>query len=126
MLRVMIHVEGPCRVWVDDFRVVEVDAHGTTRPMVRDGLPAQHQLYTQWIELYHGRGRPYLQFGAAIPPPIVEPVEAIQVGAFRAADGSEAAVVVNATDTTQQATLRWDGESKRMELMPSEVRLLPW
>ena len=85
MLRVMIHVDGPCRVWVDDFQVAEVDAQGTARPIVRDGLPSQHQLYKQWIELYHGRGRPYLQFGVAIPPPTVEPTGAVEVGAFRAA-----------------------------------------
>jgi glycosyl hydrolase family 30 len=122
---VMIHVDGPCRVWVDDFRVMEVDAQGTARPIVRDGLPSQHQLYGQWIELYHGGGRPYLQHGVAIPPPTVEPTGAVEVGAFRAADGSEAVIAVNATDTTQQATLRWDGKSKRVELMPSEVKLLP-
>jgi hypothetical protein len=124
MLRVMIHVEGPCRVWVDDFQVAEVDAQGTARSIVRDGLPPQHQLYKQWIELYHGGGRPYLQFGVAIPPPSVEPAGALQVGAFRAEDGSEAVIAVNVTDATRQATLRWDGRSRHVELMPGEVKLL--
>ena len=124
MLRVMIQVEGPCRVWVDDFQVAEVDAQGTARPIVRDGLPPQHDLYKQWIELYHGEGRPYLQFGEAIPPPSVEPAGAVQVGAFRAADGSEAVIAVNATDAARQATLRWDGKSRRIELMPGEVKLV--
>ncbi len=120
----MIHVEGPCRVWVDDFRVSELDARGVARPIVRDGLPPQHDLYKQWIDLYHGIGRPYLQFGEAIPPPTVEPAEALRVGAFRAEDGSQAAIVVNAADASRQATLRWDGRSKRIDLMPSEVKLL--
>ncbi|MCY2989979.1 MAG: DUF6259 domain-containing protein [Planctomycetota bacterium] len=125
MLRVMIQVEGPCRVWVDDFRVAEVDAQGTAQPIVRDGLPSQHQLYKQWIELYHGAGRAYLQFGVAIPPPSVEPAGAVQVGAFRAADGSEAVIAVNVTDATRQATLGWQGKSRPIELMPSAVKLLP-
>ena len=125
MLRVMIHVDGPCRVWVDDFRVMEVDAQGTVRPIVCDGLPSQHQLYKQWIELYHGDGRPYLQHGVAIPPPTEEPTGAVKVGAFRAADGSEAVIAVNATDKTQQATLRWNDKSKRVELTAFEVKLIP-
>ena len=125
MLRVMIHVYGPCRVWVDDFQVLEIDAQGTAKPIVRDGLPSQHQLYKQWIDLYHGSGRPYLQHGVAIPPPTVEPTGAIKVGAFLAADGSKAMIAVNATDTTQQAMLHWDGKSKHIKLMPSEVKLLP-
>jgi len=120
----MIHVDGPCRVWVDDFRVVEVDAQGTARPIVREGLPSQHQLYKQWIELYHGIGRPYLQHGVAIPPPAVEPTGAVKIGAFRAADGSEAVIVVNATDATQQAMLRWGDKSTRVELTAFEVKLL--
>jgi len=124
LLRVMIHVEGPCRVWVDDFQVQEVDAQGTARPIMHGGLPAQHQLYTQWVELYHGDGRPYLQFGVAIPPPAVEPVGAVTVGAFRAEDGSEAVIAVNATDAARQAVLRWTGASRTIELAPAEVRLL--
>ena len=126
VLRVMIHVVGPCRVWVDDFRVAELDAQGTARPIVRDGLPAQHQLYKQWVDLYHGSGRPYLQLGAAIPPPAVEPAGTVQIGAFRAQDGSEAVIAVNATDATRQATLRRDGKSRRIALKPSEVKLLSW
>lgn len=134
MLRVMIHVEGPCRVWVDDFRVAELDAQGVPRPMMRQGLPAQHDLYTQWIALYHGAGRPYLQFGEAIPPPAIElagelaggvQIGGVQIGAFRAADGSEAAIVVNATDAPCQTTLRWGERANRLELKPGEVRLLP-
>jgi hypothetical protein len=124
IVRVMIHVAGPCRVWVDDFRVAEVDAQGTPRPIVRDGLPPQHDLYKQWIALYHGAGRQYLQFGEAIPPPTVEPPGALQVGAFRAPDGSEAAIAVNPTDAPRPATLRRDGKSSRVELKPSEVKLL--
>jgi hypothetical protein len=125
IVRVMIHVQGPCRVWVDDFQVAELDAEGAARPIVRDGLPPQHDLYKQWIALYHGPGRSYLQFGEAIPPPSVQPPGAVQVGAFRAADGSEAAIAVNVTDAPWQAILHWDGKSRRVELMPSEIRLLP-
>lgn len=124
VLRVMIQVEGPCRVWVDDLQVAEVDAQGTARPIMRDGLPSQHQFYKQWIDLYHGRGRPYLQFGVAIPPPSVEPAGAVQVGAFRAEDGSEAVIAVNVTDATRQATLRWDGKSRSIELLPSQLKQL--
>ena len=124
MLRVMIQVKGPCRVWVDDFRVTELDANGTARPIVREGLPSQHDLYMQWVRLYRGEGRPYLQLGVAIPPPSVEPAAAIRVGAFRAPDGSEAVIAVNPSDVQRQATLRWGGKSRRVEFMPAEVKLL--
>jgi len=124
VLRVMIHVEGPCRVWVDDLQVQEVDAQGTARPIMNSGLPPQHQLYKQWVDVYHGEGRPYLQFGVSIPPPAVEPPGAVAVGAFRADDSSDAVIVVNATDATRQAVLRWGGQSMRVELAASEVKLL--
>ncbi len=124
MLRVMIHAEGPCRVWVDDFRVAELEAQGVARPIVRDGLPPQHHVHKQWIDLYHGVGRPYLEFGTAIPPPVVEPAGALQVGAFRDPDGSEAVIAVNVANKTRQATLWRRGRSTRVELAPSEVRLL--
>jgi hypothetical protein len=62
---------------------------------------------------------------AAGTQPTVEPAEAVQVGAFRAADGSEAIIAVNAAHVTRQATLRWNGKSRSIELMPSEVKLLP-
>ncbi len=125
VLRVMIHVEGPCRVWVDDFQVAEVDAQGVARPIIRDGLPPQHDLYEQWVRLYHGEGRPYLQFGAAIPPPAVEPAAAVRVGAFRAPDGSEAVIAVNAADVPVEAALRSGARSQRVQFMPWEVKLLP-
>ena len=103
-----------------------MDPQDTARPIMLDGLPGQHALYKQWIELYHGAGRPYLEFGVAIPPPSVEPDGALYAGAFRAADGSRIVIAVNATDQGQQATLRGDGQSRRVELMPSDVKLIPW
>ncbi len=124
VVRVMIRAEGPCRIWVDDFRVAELDAQGTAMPIMRDGLPSQHQLYKQWVDLYHGVGRPYLQFGTAIAPPLVEPAESLYVGAFRAPDGSEAVIVVNAANETRQATFRRRGKSARVKLAASEARLL--
>jgi hypothetical protein len=125
IVRVMIHVEGPCRVWVDDFRVDEVDFDGAVHPIVGDGLPAQHRLYQQWIALYHGAGRPYLQLGAAVPPPRAEPAGSVHVGAFRAVDGREAIIVANAKDTRQEVTLLSTGRSVRVSLGPLEMKLLP-
>jgi len=46
-------------------------------------------------------------------------------GELKLAGGSEAVIAMNVTETTRQATLRWDGRSRRVELMPSEVKLLP-
>lgn len=123
-LRVMINVEGPCRVWVDDFRVLEYGPDGAPRPIVREGLPPQHELYRQWVALYHGEGRPYLQLGEAVPPPAVEPPGAFRVGAFRAEDGSEAVIAVNDSDAPRAATLRKGGWSQRVELAPLEVELV--
>lgn len=123
-LRVMIHVEGPCRVWVDDFQVAEVGADGVARPIVREGLPPQHDLYSQWVKLYHGEGRPYLEFGMAVPPPVVEPAAEMKIGAFRSSDGSEAAIAVNASNSPRTVILRWSEGPRSISFAPWEVKLI--
>lgn len=124
LLRVMINAEGPCRLWVDDFGVAEVGEDGVARAIMREGLPPQHDLYRQWVALYHGDGRPYLQFGEAVSPPVADPPGAVRSGAFRAGDGSEAVIVVNESDARRAATLRKGGWSHRVDLAPMEVKLI--
>jgi hypothetical protein len=125
VVRIMIHVEGACRVWVDDVRLLEILADGATRPPMRDGLPPQHDLYRRWVALYHGEGRPFLQMGVSLPPPAADPPGRLALGAFRAPDGREAVIAVNASDAPHAAALRRAGFERRVEFGPWEVKLIP-
>lgn len=123
-LRVMIHVGGPCQVWADDFAVSELGPDGVARPLVRDGLPSQHDLYRQWIQLYHGEGRRYLQFGQAVPPPPMESGGPVSVGSFRAEDGSVATIAVNRSDGPQTVAFRLNGQPRSVPFGPWDVKLV--
>ncbi len=126
VLRIMIHVDGPCQVWIDDFRVSEFGSDGVARPVILEGLPTQHDLYRQWVRLYHAEGRPYLQLGKAVPPPSIDGAVPISMGAFQAEDGSRAAIAVNRSGASANAMVRWNGAAKPIDLGPWEVKLIRW
>ena len=73
-----------------------------------DGLPPQDEFYKQWIDLYHGAGRPY-RVWQGDHAACLGTSGAQRLGAFRAPDGSDAVIVVNAAGTKRQATLCWHG-----------------
>ncbi|MBI4978572.1 MAG: hypothetical protein HZC28_13920 [Spirochaetes bacterium] len=87
--------------------------------------PAYHALLTRWVELYHGEGRPYLLFGRMLHPPKLScasmqsgkrTVPAVMHNAFRAPDGSDAVIAVNASEEKQMATVSWNGKERIIEL----------
>jgi len=131
-LRIMIHVQGPAQVWVDDMLLEEVLPDGTARPVTWPDTPADHDLMKQWADLYHGAGRPYLLLGMMLHPPRLE-VANIQVqghtwpailhNAYRAPDGSKAVVMVNISEQPQTGRLTWRGKLREVALEPWEVRL---
>lgn len=132
-LRLMIHVNGRCRLWCDAAAIDE-RAGVDWRPLMRRGLPAEHELVTQWVELFHGEGRPYLHLGKMLhPPTLLAPARAgealellppILLNAFEAPDGSRAAIAVNVTDAEQTAVLRWLGREWELAMRPWQVRLV--
>lgn len=124
VIRMMIHIEGASRVWVDDVCLSEILADGTARPLMHDGLPPQHDLYSRWVALYHGEGRPFLQMGVSLPPPFADPPGRLALGAFRAPDGREAVIAVNASDAPHSTTLRRAGTEQRVEFGPWVVKLV--
>jgi hypothetical protein len=132
-LRIMIHVNGRARLWVDDLRLEELLPDGRVVEVQRSSTPNDHRLARQWVELYHGRGRPWLALGRMLHPPRLdcESIEydhrrfaAIQHNAFAAADGSPAVVLANPTDKRQHGTLTWQGQQLALDLEPDEVRLI--
>ncbi|MCX7824270.1 MAG: DUF6259 domain-containing protein [Verrucomicrobiae bacterium] len=132
-LRIMINASGKATVWVDDVTLEEVHADGTTVPVMLSTLPPDHDLMRAWVELYHGEGRPWLQFGRMLHPPKLacatithhdRAMPAVLHNAFRAPDGREAVVLANATREKQAATLTWKGKESRLELMPGGVALV--
>ncbi len=132
-LRVMVHVTGPCRLWIDDL-ALEERLDGQWQPLVQPGLPPEHAFVKQWVELFHGEGRPYLLLGQMIRPPrLVAPAPAsesrppfppLMINAFRAPDGSQAAVIANATDEEQAVQIHWQQETRALRMAPWTLRLV--
>jgi len=129
-LRIMIHVSGDARVWVDDLAIVD-EATGQTVEV--DATPADHDLTRQWSQLFHGDGRPYMLHGRMLHPPRLEvdkvpyrnrEVPAILHNAFLAPDGSEAVVLANVTNAERTGTLHWQGQARSVTLAPQEARLV--
>ncbi|NLS96954.1 MAG: hypothetical protein GXX96_32860 [Planctomycetaceae bacterium] len=132
-LRIMIHVSGTCRLWIDDV-VLEERVDDRWEPLIQPGSPPEHEFVEQWVRLFHGEGRPYLLLGTMIHPPRLlaplppagerPPMDPVMTGAFRAPDGSEAAVVANATAEPQEVQLQWQGRVHNLQMAPSSLRLV--
>ena len=125
-LRIMLHVAGPARVWIDDAELEEREG-GAYGPAMLAGLPADHGLALQWVRLFHGEARPYLLFGWMVRPPRLEAQSggsAFVHNAYRAPDGTEAVIAVNVTDERQECRLTWDGRELRAAFGPWEAKLI--
>ena len=132
-LRIMIHVEGPAKAWVDDLVLEEVRTDGTVALAITPGIPPEHRLMEQWIRRFHGDGKPYLLFGRMLhPPPLSaatiawhgKTMPAVLHNAFRAPDGTEAVILANGTGDKQTVSLTWQGHEQALTLEPQEVRLI--
>lgn len=133
LLRIMIHVTGRAKLWVDDVALEEVRENGTVAVAMRSRLSAEHALMKRWVELYHGEGRPWLEFGRMLHPPMLtsatitdhnQTLPAVFHNAFRAPDGTEAVVLANATAQRQVVKLFWKGRELPFSLGASEVLLV--
>ena len=133
VLRIMIHIDGRARVWVDDMTLDAIMPDGKTAPVMRPETPLDHDLVVRWVELYHGEGRPYLLFGRMLHPPKLtagtvesrgRTFPAILHNAYRAPDGSEACILVNATRSAQPGTLTWRGRAVNIELPAGGAELI--
>jgi hypothetical protein len=134
LLRIMLHLNGPGTVWLDDLALEEVRGDGTASEVQRPDKPLDHDLMQQWVELFHGAGRPYLLLGKMLHPPELKTatiealggkLPAVLHNAFEAPDHSVAAVMVNVTDQPQAVTLTWLGrEPASMTLRPWQVKLV--
>ncbi len=132
-LRIMLHVSGPGRLWIDDLDL-ETQVDGQWKPLMQPGLPPEHEFIKQWVELFHGPGRPYLLLGQMIrPPKLIEPAPApgtappftpVMLNAFRAADGSEASIVANATSEPHRVRFQWQQTIQTLDMPPWSLRLV--
>lgn len=132
-LRIMIHVAGPARVWVDGVTLEAVRPDGSLAEVRRSYDPSDREFMRRWVELYHGAGRPWLEFGRMLHPPRLQcaalayrsqSVPAVMHNAFRAPDGREAVALANASATSQTATLDWKGQQREIKLEPAGLRLI--
>ncbi|HJN16488.1 MAG TPA: DUF6259 domain-containing protein, partial [Armatimonadota bacterium] len=132
-LRIMCHVDGPGKVWVDDVLLEEAGADGAFAEVRRPETPPDHDIMSRWVDLYSDEARPYLLFGRTLHPPKLEcdsmehggsTYPAVLHNAYRAPDGSEVAILANATNEAQSATLQWHGDTVHLSLDPWEARLV--
>lgn len=132
-LRIMLQVVGPGRIWLDDL-TPEERINGKWQLLMQPGLPPEHEFVKQWVELFHGQGRPYLMLGKMIrPPKLIDPAPLtkqwppfapIMLNAFRAPDGSEAAIVANATGEKRAVRFQWRQETQTLQMAPWTLRLV--
>lgn len=142
-LRVMLQAGEDSLVWVDSLKLEEVGPDGASREViVSERRDASEDFMRRWVALYHGPARKWLAYGTAIRPPLIscddQPFEMNLYGgthfegrrptvfhsAWRAADGTEALVFVNATDKAQSIAYRWKGATRKLTLKPDEIRLI--
>jgi hypothetical protein len=130
MLRIMLHINGAGRVWLDDMTLEEANPAQDGKPAL--ALPTDHEIMLQWSRLFHGRGRPWLLHGQMIPPPRLEvetihynkiDLPAILHNAFRSPEGKDAVILVNVTAEKRTAILH-GATRQELSLKPYEVRLL--
>ncbi len=132
-LRIMIQATGPCRLWVDDV-TLEEKIDGRWAPLLKPGTPPEHDFVEQWVRLFHGEGQPYLMLGTMLHPPKLlsplpppgerSPMAPIMLNAFRAPDGTEAAVIVNATADPHKVRFQWQGSVQTLEMPPWSLQLV--
>ena len=133
LLRIMLHIQGPGTAWIDDVKLEQVLDEGRAVEVQRPQTPGDHDFMRQWVQLFHGEGRPYLLLGKMIHPPRLDVgltevqnrrFPAILHEAFAAPDGTRAAILVNASDGPQTGTLHVGGQATAVTLEPWEARLV--
>jgi len=124
---------------VDDVKFLARAADGAWREVTRKQGAEQLAFAERWADLYHRHAK-WLQHGRHLHPPrvtcemlpyherfrgeeadLVKP--AVHCGAFRAADGTEAVLFVNATDRRQPFVWRWKGRTTEDAIEPRGLKL---
>ncbi len=133
MLRIMCHVSGEARAWVDDVALESVLPDGGAREVRYEGLSSDARFMQKWVALYHGEGRPWLMYGKLLHPPTLacatvtyrdRPTPAVFHNAFQAPDGKVAVALANATREPQAVTLSRRGKALSITLEADDVVLV--
>ena len=133
MMRIMCHVAGEAKAWVDDVTLEALHPDGSARPVRNEGLSSDVRFMRKWVGLYHGEGRPWLMYGTLLHPPKLacatityrdRPVSSVFHNAFRSPDGKVAVVLANATREPQKVTLFPRGKALSLTLEADDVMLV--
>ena len=133
MIRIMCHVNGEAKAWVDDVTLQAVQPDGSAKEVRYEGLSLDARFMRKWVSLYHGEGRPWLMYGQLLHPPVLtcatvtyrdRPTPAVFHNAFRSPEGKVAVVLANATRVPQAVTLSRNGKSMSLTLEADGVVLL--
>lgn len=132
IVRIMCHAGGKTRVWIDGVQLERVKADGSRTEVCRDGMNSYVRFALSWVELYHGRGRPWLAHGKLCHPLELEckmidygekSIPAVFHNVFEAADGHRAVVFANATKEAQSVSYELNLR-KRVVQVPADIVLL--
>jgi hypothetical protein len=133
MLRIMCHVSGEAKVWVDDVTLEAIGADGGARTVKYAADTPDARFMRKWVELYHGEGRPWLLNGTLLHPPRLvcatvedrgRPTPAVFHNAFHSPDGEIAVVLANATAEAQAVTVVRGGKSLALTVPGDDLLLL--
>jgi hypothetical protein len=132
MIRIMINTRDDSRTYVDDVRLEARQPDGSWQDVASSRLATSQQFQQNWVRAYRDYSA-WLQHGEMLPPPKLDcetvsykrwqpPV--IFHNRFRAANGEEAVVLVNATKSAQVGTLHWQGKATAINLQADEIRVI--
>lgn len=132
MIRIMINTRNDSRTYVDDVRLEARQPDGSWQDVASSRLATSQQFQQNWVRAYRDYSA-WLQHGEMLPPPKLDcettnyqrwqpPV--IFHNRFRAANGEEAVVLVNATKSAQVGTLHWQGKATPINLQADEIRVI--
>lgn len=132
MIRIMINTRNESRTYVDDVRLEARQPDGSWQDVASSRLAPSQPFQQNWVRAYRDYSA-WLQHGEMLPPPKLDcenmdykrwQVPVIFHNRFRAANGEEAVVLVNATRAAQTGTLLWQGKTTAIQLQPDEIRVI--
>ena len=129
-LTVLFFAKLGARFLLDDIQLTKDGAE-----VVQSGDTRWIDFYRRWISLYCGEAAKFLACGRRIRAPEVKcgsmrlggddgrEVDAVCAAAYRADDGAEAAVFVNATWREQPVEFIWNGARRSIVVAPGDIVL---
>jgi len=125
-LRLIVRATPGYRGWIDD--ICMRDADGRVVQTQADSLYVRFM--KRWVSLFRGEGLDFMANGVRIRSPVLSCstvrsggrlVPSVRHAAYRSADGREALVLANGTETRQTCSCSWQGRRQTFVLEPADI-----